>query len=499
MGSWVQDFEDGQTRAVCSKCGVPYRYPRELKRQDDGFFYCPRCLEQTVKTRDRIQAESRRRREQPPPKFVQPPSYAEDYWEAEDAVARTLVREIPLSTDPTVIGWGVRYLADMVIENKRSLGWIARAKSVITTGLNSLLTLQYGYVGGPDPSVTSEKVRYGGFADGTTLYTSIAIIAGSAFVKGYTVLGTVAYLDAADRCAHFVRHMQCQDLDNNGQASQYGGGNYHIGGLAEGVSTPGGGITWVSRYNVFDIAAVWFLDLLRDIRGGSTQYGGVAGTDFTASTAATLDVMIAELVAFAVTGAKDSLFGGQYKSGLSVDYPRATYVASDASAASLSSWVLAPASAGSPAGVIRAQEIALALFALDAAGEASTLVSAVFDWLMTFTANPTNAAPAEDAELLIGTLVGTYDPTIALATELDVLDDDGTTVLARDHAGAGYDWLAAGLLAPIASVRQPVGFAAAKRKLGEPQPSQRGPNPLPRYIGETGYSGFTYQWSEPLQ
>lgn len=489
---WLSNFEDGETRAVCSKCGAPYRYPSEIVRQNDGLFYCKRrCLEQTVLTRDRIQAQSRKRREAPPPKFVQAPSYAEDFFDAEDAVMSTVVRDLPHSTDAAEIAWGVRYLCDVVTENRRPEGWILRAKSVIAERCNYLLTRQYGAPTGPSPSTTSTSVRYGGFADGTTLYTSIAIAAGAALVKAYNIFGTQTYLDAASRCATFLRHMQCQDLDANGQTSTYGGALYHIGGFAEGVNTSGA-VAWVNRYNVFDVAAVWFLDLLGTLQGGNKQYGEVSSADFTAPTTATLDDMIDECVAFAVSGAKDAAYSGVLKAGLSTDYPRSYYSNQGPASAGLGTWLLQISSDNS-ASVLRGEEVALALFGLNAAGEAVDLVTAVFDWLMTFTANPLNAAPVEDPQLLIGTLVGTYDPTLALATELEV--DTGTL---QDHAGSGYSWLAGGLLAPIASVRLPTRFLAAKTQIGIPTPSKRGPAPQYREIGETGYSGFAFQWSEAL-
>jgi hypothetical protein len=75
---WAHRFEDGQVRMPCSKCGVPYRFPSELERLDDGYFYClRRCKEETILARDRKIAESRKRREMPPPKFAMDVRYSD--------------------------------------------------------------------------------------------------------------------------------------------------------------------------------------------------------------------------------------------------------------------------------------------------------------------------------------------------------------------------------------------------------------------------------------
>jgi hypothetical protein len=491
MYEWAHEFQDGQTRAVCSKCGVPYRFPDEIVRLNDGFMYCKRrCLEQTVLTRDRIQAQSRKRREMPPPKFVQAPSYADDYLGAEAHVLSAIINGLATSTDANELGWGGNYLADLILEARRPTQWIIAAKRSLAIACNRLLTLQYGAPTGPAPTVTVERVRYGGFSDGSILSSFVTAAAGLALAKGYQCLGTVTYLDAASRCAHFLRHMQCQDLDNNSQQSTFGGGAYHVGGFAQGVATSAT-VAWTAKYNIYDAAGLWFLDVLAGIQGGSTSYGSASSADFTASTVATLDTMIDEATVFLVVGPRDAAFGGEFKTGVSTSYPRAVYLAGPTGT---SSWSLTAATAGTtPALVLRGQDIAMALRALSQVGGEDDTVNDVFDWLMTFTANTSNAAPTEDASLLVGNLKGTYDPKVAIATELDVLADDLVTAMAQEHVGAAYDWTATALLAPIASVRRPVNFAASKNTLSVPQPSSAGPVPLYKYLAVKGQSGLSLQ------
>jgi hypothetical protein len=492
---WKVDFEDGQTRAVCSKCGVPYRFPAEIVRLNDGYYYCKRrCLEQTVITRDRIQAQSRKRREQPPPKFIQAPSYADDYEAAEAAQFETIATTAASSTDAAVLGWSANYFADLAIQNLRNPRWVARAKSLLATCCTRLLTLQYGAPTGPSPSLTVDRIRYGGLGDGTTLYTSTTAIAGVALTKGYSVLGTSVYLDGASRCAHFLRHMQCQDMDNNAQYTTWGGARYHVGGFAAGV-TASGTITWTTVYNLFDGIGAWFLGVLRTLQGGSTQYGSsTTGVDFASSTVATLDTMISECVAFLTTGAYDTSTN-TLRTGLSTSYPHSFYMPQANGSTNPGTWGYQVAS-GSPSVCIYGRDFAGPLFALNYLGQATDTVNAIFDWLMTFTANPSNAAPAEDPILLIGNTLGSYDPKRAIADKLDVIADDDT-VLTREHVGAVYDWQATALLAPIASVRLPTYFTASKNDFSTPQPSSRNVPPLYRYIAESGRSGLSLQWVSP--
>lgn len=487
---WIQDFQDGETRAVCSKCGVPYRFPKEIVKLDDGYFYCLRtCKERTVLARDRLIAQARKRREMPPPKFVIPPRYADDYAHAESVVFAQITQGMRTSTDANELGWGCNYLADMVIEAKRPTRWLNDAKDAIAIGCNRLLTLQYGAPLGPAPTVTVERTRYGGFSDGTLLSSFVTAAGGLALAKAYQVLGTVAYLDAASRCAHFLRHMQCQDLDNNGQQSTYGGAPYHVGGFAQGVATSST-VTWTGKYYIYDAAGLWFLDVLSAIQGATASYGSASSADFTASTVATLGTMVAEATGFLVTGARDSADGGNYTTGVSSTHPRSVYLPGPNGS---STWALTTASSGTPTYILRGQEIAVALRALAEVGGYDDTVNAVFDWLMSFRANASNAAPVEDALMLIGNLKGTYDPMVAVATELDVLADDGVTAMAQEHVGAAYDWMATSLLAPIASARLPGAFRTSKDTLTTPQPSSRGPEPLHKYLAVRGQSGLSLQ------
>ena len=72
----TQDYELGQVLMACSICGVAYLFPDELVRGSDALFRCKRtCEEQPIRDRDKLIAESHKRREMPPPKFGIPPSW----------------------------------------------------------------------------------------------------------------------------------------------------------------------------------------------------------------------------------------------------------------------------------------------------------------------------------------------------------------------------------------------------------------------------------------
>lgn len=58
-------FEPGETLIACSICGFPYLFPSELTYCDDQLFRCKRtCIEETLKSNQRQQVESQRRKDQ---------------------------------------------------------------------------------------------------------------------------------------------------------------------------------------------------------------------------------------------------------------------------------------------------------------------------------------------------------------------------------------------------------------------------------------------------
>lgn len=72
----VSEYRDGNTLMACSICGVRYVFPDEVRKSSDGLFRCLRtCDERPIRDRDKLIAQSHKRREVPPPKFGVNASY----------------------------------------------------------------------------------------------------------------------------------------------------------------------------------------------------------------------------------------------------------------------------------------------------------------------------------------------------------------------------------------------------------------------------------------
>ncbi len=483
---WLQEFEDGETRAVCSKCGVPYRYPRELTLENDGFFYCNRCREQTVLTRDRIQAQSRKRREQPPPKRVQPPQYAEDYSLGESYILSSVLLAAPADTpggspDELAASWSAIYLGAMVNENRRPTAWVSAAKAKLITCCDYILTQQYGSPTGISPALASTDIRYGGIlvgaiAGGTGIGVSVA---GSALLAGYNVTGDTKYLDGAERNMQFARGMQCSDLlanANDRVVFPAGGSPYHTG-CPILLLTTGGAVQSSLMFISSAGQMLRFVNGLIAIRGTSATYGTVSGS-FTATTVATLATIRDELVNFLTVGVNDSVTGTVI-APISITTPKNLYTPYLAAGGGTGTWT---------AGTTAPVNSCYCLTQLYLAGQ-TTSALAYYDWLMSFTSNSANrAASGAPADAVALTNKGTYDPTISLASALNATtkqDATGTTTR--------YYWAAAGLLAPLQSIRNPSGLAAAKVILEGKYQSPRGPTPRLKPFSPIGLSGLSFQ------
>src|SRR5688572_26144129 len=66
--NWRPDYVDGQTRASCSICGVPRRFPDDLSYCSDKLFRCELCMETPTIETDRVLAAFRTQ----PDEFMRP-------------------------------------------------------------------------------------------------------------------------------------------------------------------------------------------------------------------------------------------------------------------------------------------------------------------------------------------------------------------------------------------------------------------------------------------
>jgi hypothetical protein len=375
--------------------------------------------------------------------------------------------------------WAAIYCADIINQGLRPAGWLTTAKATLARCLTYLLTQQYGSATGISPGGSATNPRYGGILVSGTYDTATTIAAGLAFTKAYQATGSPVYIQAADHCATFMRHVQCGDL----QVSAWtvfpsGGGPYHIGGLASGVTDSTGLLT--TSYLLQDVAAMWFLNEFATIQGSATVYGDLASTAFfSAPTSATLATMISELGTFAGTGPKDSAATpvGANVTGLSATAPRATYVAATNGGAGTGTWTAIS--------TIASEAIALAALGVFKVSGMNGQLTTIMAWLASFTANPANATPIQPEHVTIAGITGTYNPALCPADNLT------TSAPFTEAAGALYSWSSLGILSPILSTLSP-GLRVSKDTLSAPVRTDVIHYDW-KYMGPLGLSGLSLQ------
>jgi hypothetical protein len=206
------------------------------------------------------------------------------------------------------------------------------------------------------------------------------------------------------------------------------------------------------QFLIADIVALSFLAALAAVVGPNTVYGdAVPSAFFTSPTAASIATMMAELTAFATTGARDSASGGNFVVGLSTTRMCDNYAAAANGIGGAASWVLNATET--------TNSIAQAIKGLFDAGDTAGKAAALIAWLLAFAPNPANAAPAEPASVLITTLKGTYNPLLCPATTLT------TTAPFTEGAGALYDWGSLGIISNALYASNPTVFTAGKNQL----------------------------------
>lgn len=406
--------------------------------------------------------------------LVQTPTYQLPEAQTFNLIATTA--PAALSQGPLQSCWSAIYLGQLLQQGLRPAIWLARAAAQLRAHVDNLLTGQHGSPTGPAATITSPL--YGGISNGVSAATVNASLGGVAFLLAYSTLGDAKYLQAADRCATFLRHAQCCDLRVSGwTVYPSGGGPYHLGGLSSGVTVSGP--TYLSTYLLSDVVALWFFKLLVASRSLSTVYGdGAATAFFSAPTAAPLSQMISELTAFAVTGPRDSTANGAFVSGLSTTHPQASYSAAINGGGGTASWT--------SAATISSETIALALLGLFQSGGMTATVTSVLAWLATFAPNPANATPVQRESLTIAGITGTYNPGLCVADTLQA------SAPFTEATGAKYSWSSLGLLSPMLSQAGLAGLRTSKDTLSQAQRFSETDVGL-IYLGPQGLSGLSLQ------
>lgn len=468
-------------RRVCDQCGVLWN--RSDLHRKGPWIFCWDCDQPGDRIREQEDAAIARQRPfriLPVPN-AKPQNYSDPYsWQLEEAQIFNVITGtaiVPAMSGPTTSCWAAIYLGQLLQQGARPAVWVATATSALRANVDNLLTAQYGSPTGIAVGATDPK--YGGLSNGTSCTSANASLGGVAFLLAYAVLGDVKYAVAADRCATFLRHAQCCDLLVSGwTVFPAGGAPYHVGGLAQAVLVSGP--SYVTSYLLADVLALWFLQLLVNLRGAGAVYGDATSTAFfSASTTAPLSQMMAELGVFASVGVFDSSAGGALVTGLSTAKPQATYVAAVNGVGGAAAWT---ASATIPGATI-----ASALAGVFAAFGATSQVTAVLAWLQSFTPNAANATPASNSpQQTLAGITGVYSPAIAPATSL------ASSAPFTEATGALYDLAALGLLAPVLASTNVAALKSSRSTLSPPEPFAVG-DPAGKYLGPLGRAGLSLQ------
>lgn len=484
--------EQGDYPRTCDYCGHRWMW-KELKQLDPLRWACPDCYPGlTANQISKFNAKAK-------PLVVRPRKYAKDYIQtpiyalAEAQTFNFIARAAPADNltggTPACLSaaWAAIYMADIILQAKRPLFWSNTATTVLTRCCDFLLTRQahtsHGFI------YSFSDIQYGGLTDGTptadlfstaTFGTSRTIAAGIAFVKAYSITGQAKYIEGADACAHFLRNVQSANIArNNFTVYPVGGSAFRVGGMASGVRDKDGLI--LNSYNIADIAALWFLTLLGQVRGTSAVYGTDSSSAFTGNNHGALAEMIAELTQFATVGVMDSVTG-TVRTGLSPTQPRPTYDAALDGFIGTASWP--------DVSNISADSVCLAIRGLYEADRTSALASTMVSWLRSMGSNPANATPAGNTEeQTLQGLTGTFNPLLCTAAAYTVTEPFTEDVLSP------YAWSSYGLIAPIISALDPGGFRTSKDTFSTAQRYTTTAIDL-KYIGPIGVSGLSLQLAE---
>ena len=505
-----QTFVPGAFLRSCDVCGIRYR-SHELRRGEDGFWRCVKyCVEIPALTRDKISAESQRRKEAPPPPhgiaFDTKETYAEEAI-AFDFLAVGRTQSLAGGAAPNT-SWQVnngnpvfasngfayapylatssnwrysayaeagRYLANLIIENKRPARWIAQAKAKLRALADSLITIQVGI--GSNLGTTQVSPFWGELnITADQVHTAANAQAGLLFMHAYLALGDAKYLTSAYASASFLRNVQsCGAASSAFFTSSNSGGTLHLytGGLIACFQSGSANIHVFDSSTCLPALELWYLLY----KASGDQLIGCTASLGVAVPSQLLSQSIADLRAFISVGAFD-VFSGTTLTGWSATTPREKF---NAYPTGTGSWEYADgnASAGT---AITGTNVALALRSLYNYEGYSSQVSSIWKWLMGFGSNAafqcgagtlaidyacastTLAANPPAPQAGQGNVVApAYDPTLALATLLTV-----NGVNANRNGSSLYDWSTTGMLAGIQSSQNMSAFRTAKTKMSTP-------------------------------
>lgn len=553
-------FEPGSFLRPCDICGIRYRmggHKTELVRSEDGFWRCIySCLEVPQITRDKIIAESQRRREAPPAPFGIPFD-RKDTYETEAKVL-WLLCEMPVqdASWPGGIRYGLppavtvnvsgtsqagfssstgtgavraagetcRYLGRMLVEAKRPTRWTTLARTKLVELADWLISRQTGFGQSPSSTVANDT-QWGALIDLGNILTDAQAIAGMGLLAAYRETGSAKYLTSAQAAASFLRNCQAigkclatafTSADAGGAVRLYTGGVVHTV-LSDNTLRSN------QQFHASSLTSLAFWkELFAISEDGSYGATTTVGGNFTTIPRETLSTMMAELRAFWSVGAFDVVTGTTI-TGLSATTPRDFFNAYPAAhsgfigrdATGSGSWEFADADAATGT-QLNGETIAVGLGNLYAYEGYSSQVSSVWTWLMSFDSNPSFILPA-------GTLVTdfacvssfnaanpptppagqgnvvppAYDPKRALTALLLVRDSANGYAPIKMNGISVYNWSTSGLMAAIQSSQNQGAFKTAKDtlstiRLRRPTTFSE-PEVIADYLSLRGQSGLSLQ------
>lgn len=474
-------------RRVCDTCGM-LRPIEEMHRQDE-LWVCTYDMGERVRTKlDRLNARERPFTIKPIPYPKPQNPYYPNTLETDDAaVFNFLDRMVTnqsryelvtsgVAASPSsggvvgAMGWAGRYFYDLIQANDRRASLIANAKTKLDAIGTYLLSRQYGTTTGPSPSSTrATDAFFGGILDsGASVFvTDDVAAAGLALLYAYRTLGTVAYLQGARDAASFLRNVQA--IGSNGtnftSSDSAGTSRLYTGSLASQVSTVAGFFS-NSLFYPSALIAVEFWNALKTTDGDQSIGATAAVAGFASTPSQLLSTSITDLRNCWSAGITDST--GTLINGLSSSTPKEFFNAYPATKTNFPAvtgtglWEFADGNA-SVGTQVSSQTFCRALSALYNYEGATSQVTAVSDWLRSFTSNSTFATPTVvSTRTLYRSATGTYDPTIAPATLLTVRDSANSYASIKINGSSYYDWGAFGLLARIWASRNTASFQLSR-------------------------------------
>jgi hypothetical protein len=423
---------------------------------------------------------------------------------------RVISGSAPYATDIVLtMAWSARYLYDLIQQGTRTI-MIAKAKVLLAACADYILSRQYGSLTGPLSSATrAGNAFYGGVLESgaTSFVTNDNAASGLALLYAYRILGTGTYIVGARAAASYLRNVQA--IGSNGTQHTSldfaGTSRLYTGAVCSQVSTTSGVDPGQNFYSdhAFYPSGLIALELWNELKttDGDQSIGATTAVNgFDTTPAQLMSQSIADMRACWANGIQTATTA--VVNGFSTTTPSEFFNAYPAlktgfTFSGTGLWEFEDGSA-STGTMITGENFAIALGSLYAYEGQSTQVNAIFDWLATFESNvdfktPDNTSPS----VLARTTTGVYDPTICIASLLQVRDPNASYAAIAQNGSSLYDWGAYGAMARPWAARNLTTFQNGRVKALNIQPRFDDGKPTDGQYWDRiqlrGYSGLSFQ------